>query len=166
MMDAWDKELEEHYWNPAFMNGAIPICDRGCALRQWLVVSGPQRGYVWNDDRADYGGIYPLLNEEGRPMTFTDWYLSWLLAGGIESVPSAMQNRGDGMRSRHCSDWTYLAAMVVGLFPGLVIGAWWDWPIIISGLASAFAALALVACIDRLVMRMRSDRPSNELHDR
>lgn len=43
MMEAWDKELEAHYWNPAVMDGAIPICHRGCALRQWLVVTGPQR---------------------------------------------------------------------------------------------------------------------------
>jgi len=49
LWEAGDEELEKHYWNPAIMNGAIPICHRGCALRQWLVVNGEQKGYVWND---------------------------------------------------------------------------------------------------------------------
>ena len=53
LWEAWDEELEEHYWNPAIMNGAIPICHLGCALRQWLVIHGEQRGFVWNDFRAD-----------------------------------------------------------------------------------------------------------------
>ena len=48
-MEAWDRELEAHYWDPAIMNGAIPICHKGCALRQWLVIHGEQRGFVWDD---------------------------------------------------------------------------------------------------------------------
>jgi len=79
LMAEWDKIDNEHYWNPAIMNGAIPICHRGCALRQWLVVNGPQRGFVWNDFRADEGGVEPLCDKQtGRPMTFSDWYMSWL----------------------------------------------------------------------------------------
>ncbi len=77
-MEAWDRELEAHYWDPAIMDGAIPICHLGCAYRQWLVIHGPQRGFVWNDDRADDGGISPLLGDSGEPVTFSRWYMTWL----------------------------------------------------------------------------------------
>ena len=78
MMEAWDDELDEHYWNPKVMNGAIPICHLGCALRQWLVINGPQKGYVWADNRVDHTGISPLQDDKGIQMTFSDWYMSWL----------------------------------------------------------------------------------------
>ncbi len=78
LTEAWDKELDEHYWNPEMMNGAIPICHRGCALRQWLVIHGKQRGSVWNDDRVDENGISPLRDQAGNRVSFTCWYLSWL----------------------------------------------------------------------------------------
>ncbi len=78
LMNAWDRELEAHYWNPTIMNGAIPICHQGCALRQWLVVHGEQTGFVWNDLRADSRGIAPVLDQSGNPVKFTDWYMEWL----------------------------------------------------------------------------------------
>ena len=76
--EASDETWEESYWAPRIMNGAIPICHVGCALREWLVVTGPEAGNVWRDDRADQGGIRPLALP-GRPrLSFTDWYLDWL----------------------------------------------------------------------------------------
>jgi hypothetical protein len=78
LVEAWDRELEAHYWNPAIMYGAIPICHKGCALRQWLVIHGEQRGFVWDDLRADNAGIAPVLGTAGQPMTFTGWYMGWL----------------------------------------------------------------------------------------
>jgi len=78
LMEAWDRVEEEHYWNPAIMDGALPICHKGCALRQWLVIHGGQRGFVWDDLRVDHGGIAPVLNESGGPVTFADWYKTWL----------------------------------------------------------------------------------------
>jgi hypothetical protein len=78
LMEAWDRVLEAHYWNPAIMNGAIPICHQGCAYRQWLVIQGEQRGFVWDDNRADNAGIAPVLSKSGEPVTFADWYLGWL----------------------------------------------------------------------------------------
>ena len=77
-MEAWDRELEAHYWNPAIMDGAIPICHKGCALRQWLVIHGEQRGSIWDDHRADHAGIAPVLGESGEPVTFAGWYMAWL----------------------------------------------------------------------------------------
>lgn len=70
--------MGEQYWKPEIMNGAIPICHLGCALRQWLVVNGEQKGFVWNDSRVDNGGISPVRNTSGSQTTFSDWYMSWL----------------------------------------------------------------------------------------
>lgn len=86
LWDEWDRIDREHYWNPALVNGAIPICHLGCALRQWLIVNGDQRGYVWNDFRADCRGLLPLLDEAGRPQSFEDWYLNWLAAAERETT--------------------------------------------------------------------------------
>jgi hypothetical protein len=78
LWEEWDQALEEQYWNPRIMNGAFPICHRGCALRQWLVVQGPRRDTVWGDNRADETGIKPVLDRTGQHLRFADWYLSWL----------------------------------------------------------------------------------------
>lgn len=78
LMEAWDRQLERHYWNPALMDGAVPICHKGCALRQWLVINGDQKGYIWDDHRVDNAGIAPSLGESGLPLTFADWYMGWL----------------------------------------------------------------------------------------
>jgi hypothetical protein len=78
LWEAWDKVMEEHYWNPSIMNGAILICHKGCALRQWLVINSEQRGFVWNDHRADNRGIAPVLDQTGNPNRFADWYMEWL----------------------------------------------------------------------------------------
>lgn len=70
--------FEANYFNPNQVNGAIPICHLGCAFRQWLIISGPERGNVWCDDRTDHKGLYPL-QKDGKPrMKFIDWYLTWL----------------------------------------------------------------------------------------
>jgi hypothetical protein len=76
--EQWDQYVNEHYWTGSVFNGAIPICHRGCALRDWLVIHGLQRGYVWGDERADYKGIYPLRNADGVRLTFANWYMTWL----------------------------------------------------------------------------------------
>lgn len=78
LMEAWDRELEQRYWSPAIMDGAIPICHKGCALRQWLVLRGGQRGCLWDDLRVDHAGIAPVLGESGEPVSFADWYMAWL----------------------------------------------------------------------------------------
>jgi len=77
---AWN-EGGQKSWRASVMNGAIPICAKGCGLRIWLVINGPQAGYVWGDDRADFKGIYPLQGENGKQLSFSDWYLSWAFDG-------------------------------------------------------------------------------------
>ncbi|MFC5183799.1 hypothetical protein [Actinomadura harenae] len=47
----------------------------------WLVVSGPERGHLWSDDRVDdvdLVDLAPMLGPDGEPVTFTAWYRAWL----------------------------------------------------------------------------------------
>ncbi|WP_395317347.1 SMI1/KNR4 family protein [Variovorax sp. UC74_104] len=78
MNEVWDRKLETQYYATSIMDGAIPVCHEGCALRNWLVVTGPLAGTVWRDLRADYKGIEPFMNENGTRMGFNDWYLQWV----------------------------------------------------------------------------------------
>jgi len=78
LWEEWDKKLENDYWNTSIMNGAIPICHEGCALRDWLVVTGDQAGSIWGDYRADNDGLEPKKNQNGKIMNFMEWYMSWL----------------------------------------------------------------------------------------
>ena len=70
--------FESRYWNASLMNGAIPICHEGCALRIWLVVTGEQAGRLWHDGRADFAGVRPVKTAEGMNATFSAWYNEWL----------------------------------------------------------------------------------------
>jgi hypothetical protein len=70
--------FDQHYWNPNNVNGAIPICHEGCALRDWLVVSGSEAGHIWHDARVDRAGLYPISIGQKKRITFLDWYVDWL----------------------------------------------------------------------------------------
>jgi hypothetical protein len=70
--------FEERYWASTMVNGAIPICHIGCALRIWLVVTGEERGRLWRDGRADFTGLSPVLLSNGTPAEFSSWYREWL----------------------------------------------------------------------------------------
>jgi hypothetical protein len=74
-VNVWEERV---YWNTALVDGAVPICHLGCAERQWLVVSGPEAGNVWDDLRADRKGIKPAERPGRRRVTFLQWYSSWL----------------------------------------------------------------------------------------
>jgi hypothetical protein len=76
-----DAEILRVYW--IAMDGAFPICHEGCALRDWLVVTGPEAGHVWHDATADFSGWSPFSfdgrsSADGRRITFADWYLTWM----------------------------------------------------------------------------------------
>lgn len=79
-IEAWDGRWEPVMFSPDRTVGAVVISTIGCAARQWLIISGPERGRIWSDDRADDVDLAPLLDESGEPMTFTSWYLAWLEA--------------------------------------------------------------------------------------
>jgi hypothetical protein len=74
-MDAWEDRV---YWNTGNVNGAVPICHLGCAIRQWLVLTGVEVGNVWDDDRTDHGGLKPLQQAGRERVTFLRWYRFWL----------------------------------------------------------------------------------------
>lgn len=78
-MDENYENLQIEYWKAHYLDGAIPICHHGCAYRSWLVVdNGPERGYVWEDDTPDEGGVFPFQTEKRDRYTFSEWYLNWL----------------------------------------------------------------------------------------
>ena len=72
--------LQEQFQRRYFQatNGAIPICHLGCALRQWLVVSGNETGHVWNDNTAEYEGFAPERDGNLKRISFFRWYRRWL----------------------------------------------------------------------------------------
>jgi len=72
------ESFEKTYWNSELMNGAIPICHQGCALRIWLVVTGRHSGELWDDRRSEYEGIRPLELADRSRATFGAWYDEWL----------------------------------------------------------------------------------------
>jgi hypothetical protein len=77
-VEAWDERWDALMFNPDRTVGAILVSHRGCALRDWLVITGPHRGTMWADDRADEVDLAPRVNDDGTPVTFTRWYADWL----------------------------------------------------------------------------------------
>ncbi|MER7631906.1 MULTISPECIES: SMI1/KNR4 family protein [Streptomyces rochei group] len=77
-MEAWEERWDAVMFHPDRTVGAVVISHRGCALRDWLVISGPHRGTIWTDDRADEADLAPLRGDDGTPVTFARWYSDWL----------------------------------------------------------------------------------------
>jgi hypothetical protein len=75
---AWQDTIDALLWDPRWTRGAICLCHLGCALREWLVVSGPERGNLWYDGRADYSGLGPTTRAGLERVTFAQWYEHWL----------------------------------------------------------------------------------------
>jgi hypothetical protein len=76
--DKWYETLDNEYWAPELTHGAFPICHQGCAYRNLLVVSGPERGHIWLDGRASDQGIVPVSDRGGSRVSFSTWYTGWL----------------------------------------------------------------------------------------
>ncbi|MFJ4829754.1 SMI1/KNR4 family protein [Streptomyces sp. NPDC088747] len=58
-------------------SGALNLCHEGCGYCYWLVLSGPERGHIWLDERPGDGTFQPL-GTPATPVDFTNWYLDWL----------------------------------------------------------------------------------------
>jgi hypothetical protein len=71
-------EIDKRYWDESLVAGALPICHHGCAYRDWLVITGPEAGQVWSDERVDHKGLWPREGSDGERLTFAQWYLDWL----------------------------------------------------------------------------------------
>ena len=70
--NAWDDRFEELQY--AQTRGAICLAHQGCGYWDWLVVSGPWRGSVWDDCRGV--GVEMAQAVSGRSFGF--WYMTWL----------------------------------------------------------------------------------------
>ncbi|URM90722.1 SMI1/KNR4 family protein [Streptomyces sp. MRC013] len=70
--DAWEERMGAVLRTDEITVGAICLSTVGCAQRQWLVVSGPERGTMWDDPRCDDADLEPMGT------TFAGWYLNWL----------------------------------------------------------------------------------------
>ncbi|SBU91655.1 SMI1 / KNR4 family (SUKH-1) [Streptomyces sp. Ncost-T6T-1] len=77
-IEAWDERWEALMFAPERTAGAIVVSHLGCAQREWLIISGPHRGGIWSDCRADDADLVPLLDQDGKPITFARWYNDWL----------------------------------------------------------------------------------------
>jgi hypothetical protein len=71
-------QFEQFYLDGSLVNGAIPICHEGCAIRIWLVITGSQAGCLWEDSRSEYSGLRPVTLSNGKSATFGEWYREWL----------------------------------------------------------------------------------------
>ncbi|MFF3767634.1 SMI1/KNR4 family protein [Streptomyces sp. NPDC001922] len=59
-------------------HGTVLLGHQGCGYYTLLVVSGPERGTVWDDVRAVGEWIVPRERSDGSRVSFADWYLDWL----------------------------------------------------------------------------------------
>lgn len=76
--DAREADFSRYVKGVGVDRGCIPLCHEGCALRDWLVVTGPEAGTVWHDASADEAGISPLQLGKKQRVSFSEWYLDWL----------------------------------------------------------------------------------------
>ncbi|WP_431040631.1 SMI1/KNR4 family protein [Streptomyces sp. P1-3] len=74
---AWDARHDELY--DALTEGTLCVSSQGCAYYSLLVVTGPERGTMWEDVRAAGEGVAPVeLRGRTGHVTFAEWYLNWL----------------------------------------------------------------------------------------
>jgi len=76
--DAALEAIQAEYFALKHVNGAIPICQRGCNLRFWLVITGTATGHVWYDRRVEWNGLSPVKSGAAKRASFVDWYCDWL----------------------------------------------------------------------------------------
>ncbi|QJS99255.1 SMI1/KNR4 family protein [Streptomyces asoensis] len=88
-MEAWDEQWDALMFAPERTVGAIVICHLGCALREWLIISGSHRGTVWSDGRVDDVDLAPLLDDDKKPVTFARWYTGWLERAEHTALPTS-----------------------------------------------------------------------------
>lgn len=84
---------EAEYFHNKHIAGSIFVCHEGCGYNILLIVSGAERGTIWQDGRVSDGGIYPLSAYHPPPterfapiyqsvnhkrMSFIEWYEQWL----------------------------------------------------------------------------------------
>jgi len=76
--DRWQDQCDDVVYSPQYSKGLLYLCHLGCALRHALVITGPARGQMWEDNTPEWGGFRPLTSEDGKSLTFASWYIGWL----------------------------------------------------------------------------------------
>lgn len=80
----WDNDRPEldivnDYMNVKHIAGCLQISHYGHGSTNLIILKGKNKGEIWFDSRADYGGIFPEKNEETNlTLNFFDWYINWL----------------------------------------------------------------------------------------
>ena len=73
-----DSAVVDRYMNTDHIAGCLQISHQGHGCTCLLVVNGPEFGNIWKDNRADYGGIEPVVNKDKEHITFGEWYADWI----------------------------------------------------------------------------------------
>jgi hypothetical protein len=68
----------EVYCHERYTAGSLFIHHYGCAVYDLLVITGPERGNVWRDARADRKGIFPLPGAMQGRLWFGAWFMQLL----------------------------------------------------------------------------------------
>lgn len=72
-----EETFEQAYCQNHWVNGSLCLWHIGCGNFQVMVVSGVERGFVWNDARGSSAGIGPVSWPSER-VTFASCYEHWL----------------------------------------------------------------------------------------
>ena len=74
------QDFNETYEDERQTAGSLSICEMGCGYEVLLVISGEERGAIWEDLRAGDMGIIPMKNPltDAARLSFSDWYEMWL----------------------------------------------------------------------------------------
>jgi hypothetical protein len=73
-----EEQYEHEYLSAAHVQGTMRICHFGCGIYFLLICTGPERGNIWVDSRADSQGLYPLRIGAAERCTFLGFYDAWL----------------------------------------------------------------------------------------
>lgn len=81
--EVWEDRLADVQYDPRFTAGALCLCDEGCGMTAWLVVTGSERGRIWRDPRSDGKDLHPVRDAGGSLLDFAGWYLGWLTTAEV-----------------------------------------------------------------------------------
>jgi hypothetical protein len=76
----WLNRYDSELWDDQRTRGAVCLCHEGCAYRDWLIITGPLRGQMWDDDRAGDIDLAAATTADGSALTFGRWDTDWLKA--------------------------------------------------------------------------------------
>lgn len=73
-------EYDDVYFADEQVQGSLFLSDLGCGHEVLLVISGRERGTIWEDSRGSDTGIVPVQYgaDPAEHASFSDWYEAWL----------------------------------------------------------------------------------------